>query len=111
MKLCGFGMPGELFYSIQVPLDEEEVVNSPITTVVTVIEGKGSVSKVTTELQYLINSTWDWQVRKLATDEFMFVVPSAKDLEFLTRFKEFKCISNMLVSGEIRPNGWGAVMC
>lgn len=32
-------------------------------------------------------------------NEFMFVVPTAKDLEFLTRLKEFKCkISDMVVS-------------
>jgi hypothetical protein len=67
----------------------------------TVIQGKGSVSKVTIELKYLINSTWDWQVKKLGTNEFMFVVPSAKDLEFLTKLKEFKCkISYMVVSVE-----------
>ena len=56
-RLCGYGLPGQLFYSIQVPIEEEEVVNSPITALMTVIEGKGSVCKVTTELKYLINST------------------------------------------------------
>jgi hypothetical protein len=67
----------------------------------TVIEGRGSVNKVTTELKYLINSTWDWQVKKMDTNEFMFVVPTAKDLDFLTKLKEFKCkISDMVVSIE-----------
>lgn len=57
LKLCAFGIPGQLFYSIHVPIDEEDVANSPITAVMTVIQGKGTVSKVTTELQYLISST------------------------------------------------------
>lgn len=48
MRLCGFGMPGQLFYSLHVDLDPKEVANSPITTVMNIIEGKGSVSKVTT---------------------------------------------------------------
>lgn len=59
MRLCGFGLPGQLFYSIHVPIEEEEKIKSPLTAVMTIIQGKGSVSKVTTELQYLINSTWD----------------------------------------------------
>jgi hypothetical protein len=64
----------------------------------TIIQGKGLVSKVATELQYLISSTWDWQVKRMDTNEFIFVVPSAKDLEFLTKLKEFKCkISDMVV--------------
>jgi hypothetical protein len=101
LRLCGYGLPGQLFYSIYVPIEEEEKNKSPLTAVLTIIQGKGSVSKVTTELQYLISSTWDWQVRKLDANTYMFVVPSAKDLEFLTKLKEFKCkISDMVVSVE-----------
>ena len=101
MKVCSFGMLGQLFYNIHVPLEEEEIANSPITAVMTIIQGKSSVSKVTPELQYLINSSWDWQVKKIHSNEYMFVVPSTKDLEFLTRLKEFKCkISDMVVSVE-----------
>lgn len=29
-------------------------------------------------------------MKKMDSNEFMFVVPNAKDLEFLTRLKEFK---------------------
>lgn len=83
------------------PIDEEDMANSPITAIMTVLQGKGNVENVTTELKYLISSTWDWQVKKIAHNEFMFVVPSAKDLDALTRFTEFKCkISGMLVSVE-----------
>jgi len=44
------GMPGQLFYSLHVPINEEEMVNSPITSMMTILEGKGSMAKVTTEL-------------------------------------------------------------
>lgn len=101
LRLYGYGLPGQLFYSIQVPIEDEEVANSPILALMTVIEGKGTVNNVTIELQYLINSTWDWQVKKMNSNEFMFVVPIAKDMEFLTGLKEFKCkISDMVVSME-----------
>ena len=40
-------------------------------------------------------------MKKMGTNEFMFVVPSVKDLEFQTKLKEFKCkISDMVVSVE-----------
>jgi hypothetical protein len=44
-----------------------------------IIEGKASVAKITTELQYLIKLDWDWQVKKMASDEYMFVVPTANE--------------------------------
>uniref|UniRef100_K3Y2Q5 CCHC-type domain-containing protein n=1 Tax=Setaria italica TaxID=4555 RepID=K3Y2Q5_SETIT len=75
LKLCGFGLLGQLFYSIH---------------------GTGSVTKVTTELRYLINSKWDWQVRKIANGRYEFVVPTKADLEFLTKFTEFQCKSSDL---------------
>jgi len=59
-------------------------------------EGTGSVAKVTTELKYLISSTWDWQVRKLTNGKYEFVVPSKADLALLTKFQEFQCKSSDL---------------
>lgn len=50
LKLCAYGIPGQLFYSIHVPIDEDDMAKSPITAVMTIIQGKGSVAKVTTEL-------------------------------------------------------------
>lgn len=87
LKLCAYGIPGQIFYSLHVPINEEDMAKSPLTAVMTVVEGKSSVAKVTTELQYLISSTWDWQVKKVGSNEFMFVVPSSKDLEMLTKLK------------------------
>lgn len=88
--MCGYGMPGQLFYNIHVPLNEEDVARSQIIAIMKVIEGKGSMAKITSKLWYVICSTWDWQVKKISSDDYKFVVPSAKDLEFLTKFKEFK---------------------
>lgn len=40
-------------------------------------------------------------MKKIAYNEYMFVVPSLDDLEQLTKFKEFKCkISDMTVTVE-----------
>ena len=59
-------------------------------------EGVGSVAKVTTELRYLFNSSWDWQVRKIANGMYEFVAPSKADLDLLIKFTEFQCRSSDL---------------
>jgi hypothetical protein len=90
-----------MLYNLHVPIEEEDAAKSPITAVMKIIEGKASVAKITTELQYLIKSDWDWQVKKMASDEYMFVVLTAKDLDFLTKLSEFKCkINDITVSVE-----------
>ncbi|KAJ1255622.1 hypothetical protein BS78_K181500 [Paspalum vaginatum] len=91
LRLCAMGMPGQLFYSMQVPLEEDEAKkDEPITAVMRITSGVGTVETVTTELRYQISSTWNWQVRKIAPKEFLFVVPSIKD-QVLTKFPEFQC--------------------
>lgn len=64
LKLCGFGLPGQMFYSVRVPVEDTEAAHKPLMGIMVIREGVGSVSKVTTELRYLISSTWDWKVKK-----------------------------------------------
>ena len=89
MKLCGFVISGQMFYSMHVPMEEDEQVQSSTTAVMHIREGVGSVAKVTTELRYLINSSWDWQVRKIANGMYEFVAPSKANLDLLIKFAEF----------------------
>ena len=96
LKLCGFGIPGQMFYSMHVPMEEDEQVQSSTTAVMHIREGVGSVAKATTELRYLINSSWDWQVRKIANGMYEFVAPSKADLDLLIKFTEFQCRSSDL---------------
>lgn len=48
LKLCAYGIPCQLFYSLHVPISEDDMAKSPITAVMTILEGKGSVAKITT---------------------------------------------------------------
>lgn len=91
LQLCGFGLLGQMFYNIHVPVEEDEEEQKSIMVVMHIRDGVGPVSKVTNELRYLINSKWDWQVRKIANGKYEFVVPSKGDLNFLTKFTEFQC--------------------
>lgn len=91
LQLCGFGLLGQMFYNIHVPVEEDQEEQKSIMVVMHIRDGVGPVSKVTNELRYLINSKWDWQVRKIANGKYEFVVPSKGDLNFLTKFTEFQC--------------------
>lgn len=62
MKLCGLRIPSQLFYSLTVPVESVEVDNS-IRAIVTVLEGRGTKVRVSTELKYLVDAEWDWQVK------------------------------------------------
>ena len=55
LKLCGFGMPGQLFYSMTIPVEQAEVDKS-IRAIVTVLEGRGTRFRIDTELKYLADS-------------------------------------------------------
>jgi len=57
LKLCGFGNPGQMFYSVKVPMEEEGEAQKSLVGVMIIREGVGSLEKVTTELRYLISST------------------------------------------------------
>ncbi|RLN36478.1 ATP-dependent RNA helicase glh-2-like [Panicum miliaceum] len=39
LKLCGFGLPGQMFYSIQIPVEEEDQDQKPILAVMHIREG------------------------------------------------------------------------
>ncbi|RLN07496.1 hypothetical protein C2845_PM11G09330 [Panicum miliaceum] len=87
---------GQMLYSLQIPLEEEAENLKPNVGVMVIREGVGSVSKVTTELRYLISSTWDWKVKKIANGRYEFVATSKPDLDFLIKFTEFQCKSSDL---------------
>jgi hypothetical protein len=60
--LCGYGLPGQIFYSLEVPeskTEGKEVVDAPIRALVSVLEGRGTKFRIKTELQYLVDSEWD----------------------------------------------------
>jgi hypothetical protein len=50
MKVYGYEKSGQLFYSIYVPLEDDDIAKSPITAVMKRLKGKGSMAKITMEL-------------------------------------------------------------
>ena len=93
LRLCGFGMPGQLFYSMNIPEEKSEEVaesDKKIRAIVTVHEGRATRFRVATELNYLVGSEIDWGVKRLSSAEFMISVPSPEILNLLKRMGKIK---------------------
>lgn len=97
MRLYGFGMPGQLFYSLTVPVENVEVDNS-IRAIVSVLEGRGTKFCVSTELKYLADVEWDWQVKRLLSSDFLVIVPSMAVLKLLRNMGRIRFTCSDLVA-------------
>nr|TKW39667.1 hypothetical protein SEVIR_1G194400v2 [Setaria viridis] len=97
MRLYGFGMPGQLFYSLTVPVENVEVDNS-IRAIVSVLEGRGTKFYVSTELKYLADVEWDWQVKRLLSSDFLVIVPSMAVLKLLRNMGRIRFTCSDLVA-------------
>lgn len=90
VKLCGFGIPGQGFYSLQVEISDAEVARAPVRGILTVIQGEASVSKVLAELKHLfVGLTWDWKIKQLNAKEFLKKFPSYEVRSQISTCKSF----------------------
>ena len=69
-----------MFYSMTIPADQVEEDKS-IRAIVTVLEGRGTRSRIDTELKYVANSEWDRKVKRISSTQFLIVVPSVAVLK------------------------------
>lgn len=80
LKLCGFGIPGQGFYSLQVP--GLELSDQQATTGMLIVkEGASSIAKIEAEMKHLIQADWNWRVRKLTDTKYSVIFPSKALLE------------------------------
>jgi hypothetical protein len=96
LRLCGYGLPGQIFYSLEVlesKTEGKEVVDAPIRALVSVLEGRGTKFRIKTELQYLVDSEWDWDVRRISGSEFLVNIPSKAVMNLLTKMGKIKFIT------------------
>lgn len=94
---------GELFYSLNLPEMKPEakgkaVVDSSIRALVSVLEGRGTKARIKTELQYLMDSEWNWDVKRISGSEFLVSIPSRVALNLLTKMGNIKFITSDIVA-------------
>ena len=62
--MFGFAVPGQGFYSIEVP---DKVKSEKFSGLISVLVGEATEEKVADELKNLVNEKWDFQVRKFTS--------------------------------------------
>jgi hypothetical protein len=87
LKICGFGFPGQGFYSINIP--EAKVKTNQATGFLTVLLGEANEEKIDQELKNLVKGDWDFRVRKSHQQEFMVVFPDKNTLGMFSKLSEF----------------------
>lgn len=101
LHLCAYGMPGQFFYALDLPEPKVEVnpeSEGPIRALVSILEGRGTKLRVKTELQYLMDSKWNWDVKRISGSEFLVSLPSKVALNLLIKTKRIKFITADIVA-------------
>lgn len=101
LTLCAMGMPGQLFYSLNLPKikkEVKEVVDDLIRALISILEGRGTKLRIKTKLQYLVDSEWNWDVKQISGSEFIVNIPSKAMLNLLTKMQKIKFITADIVA-------------
>jgi hypothetical protein len=88
LKICGFGIPGQGFYSIDI-LEARVKVNQA-TGFLTILEGEANEDKIDKELKNLVRGDWDFRVNKSDKQEYMVIFPDKGTLGMFSKLSEFE---------------------
>jgi hypothetical protein len=64
LRLCGYGIPDQGFYSIRIPA-EKEVKKNEVLGIMHVINGQASVESIERELRHLFREVPTWTIKKM----------------------------------------------
>jgi len=86
-------LPGQIFYALDVPKTIHEgkaVADALIRALISVFEGRGTKQRIKIELQYLVNSEWNWDVQRMSGSEFLANIPSKTVMNLLKNMGKIK---------------------
>uniref|UniRef100_J3LGX6 CCHC-type domain-containing protein n=1 Tax=Oryza brachyantha TaxID=4533 RepID=J3LGX6_ORYBR len=90
IKLVGFGIPGQGFFSLHVDIPAAESEKIPVRGIMSIIDGFGEVDKIEKELNHMFSDvSWEWKVKQLNEREFLITFPSKMIRRQLSRTKSF----------------------
>ena len=69
-----------------------------IRAIVSVLEGRGTKLRIMTELQYLMDSKWNWNVIRISRSKFLVNLPSRVALNLLTKMENIIFITFDIVA-------------
>jgi hypothetical protein len=88
LDLCAYGIPGQMFHSIHIVLDEGERCRSKFLGVMMILEGEATKDMVAKEMCALWESEAIWTVKELEPGSFLVIFPNKESRKSLTHFKK-----------------------
>jgi hypothetical protein len=89
LRLCGFGLQGQGFYSIQIPEEKGNPQMKTFPGILSMKEGIASEAIIDVELKHLFRGRSEWTIQQLGENEFIVHFPSEELRYELTKFKCF----------------------
>ena len=87
--MCGFGLPGQGFYSIRLP-NNKTGPKKGARGVMTILNGSANI-EIRTELGALFREKIEWEISRLSSDkEFLIIFPDEDKRHQLARIKNFE---------------------
>ncbi|KAK3136973.1 hypothetical protein QOZ80_5BG0445870 [Eleusine coracana subsp. coracana] len=86
LKMFGFGIPNMGFYSMDIP--EAKAKSHKAVVIISIMEGETNCKKLEEELNNLIDTKWDWQVKELGNLDFSAIFPKQQDMETFAKVPE-----------------------
>jgi hypothetical protein len=87
LKLCAYGIPGQGFYSMEIP--EAKIKVSQATCFITALEGEATEDKISKELKNLVRNDWDFRVKQSHHQEYMVIFPDRATMGIFSKLSEF----------------------
>ena len=88
IQLFSFGIPGQGFYAMELP--EEQMKKEQTIGLVSVYEGLANEERLNEELKDVVNDKWDFQPRKMDSNEFLVVFPDKGSLETFSKIESLE---------------------
>jgi hypothetical protein len=112
LKICGHGMPNQIFYSIEVPEGEdEEGPPKSFPGILSIKEGVVNEALIDLKLKHLFKGKSGWAIKKLGEDEYLIDFPSEELRNELTNFKGFE-FPTAIMKAKVEPtNIEGGCLC
>jgi hypothetical protein len=90
LKMCGYGIPGQSFYSIHLPV-EREIKTKEVLGLMHIKSGQASLGIVERELKHLLREVTKWTIKQLkGEDKYMITFPN-EDMRYqVAKFRSFE---------------------
>jgi hypothetical protein len=85
LKMFGFAIQDQGFYSIQIPGADEVPKTACI---IQVLHGDASVKKIEDELKNLIDNKWQWHAKQVGSMKYTVVFPNKNSLDTFSKISE-----------------------